>query len=140
MPGAAIIKVSSAAVDPSRGAERMRNRVELSKKDDHRSGVFERLSVGLDEGGIVFLDSTGYTRRGGLEGRDAYRSLIVEGANLPALAASLGVAADDDTEILAALVGRARAGSVTELGAARALLHELQVPYEERFSVWIDSD
>lgn len=121
-------------------ARSMRHRVELSKTDDHRSGVFERFAVGLDEGGIVFLDSTGYTRRGDLEGRDAYRSLIVAGVDLPALAVSLGVAPGDETEILAALVERARAGAVTGLGAARALLQELEVPFEERFSVWIDAD
>jgi hypothetical protein len=118
----------------------MRHRVELSKKDDHRSGVFERFSVGLDEGGIVFLDSTGYTRRGSLEGRDAYRLIIIAGADLPALAASLGLTSGDETQILAALVERARTDAVTGLLSARALLRELDVPYEERFSVWIDAD
>lgn len=118
----------------------LRHRVELSKNSDHRSGVFERFSVGLDHGGIVFLDSTGYTRRGSLEGRDAYRSLIIAGANLPALAASLGVETSDETEILAALVERSRAAGVTGLLGARALLAELDIPYEETFSVWIDAD
>jgi hypothetical protein len=118
----------------------MRHRVELSKTDDHRSGIFERFSVGLDDGGIVFLDSTGYTRRGSLEGRDAYRTLLIAGADLPVLAAALGVETDGETEILAALVERVRAEAATDLVAALAFLRDLGIPYEEKFTVWIDAD
>lgn len=118
----------------------MRHRVELSKNSDHRSGVFERFSVGLDQGGIVFLESTGYTRRGDLEGRDAYRTLLIAGEDVPALASGLGIASDDEVEILKALVQRARADGVTEVLGARALLRDLDIPYEERFTVWIDAD
>lgn len=118
----------------------MRYRVELSKNLDYRRGVFERFSVGLDQGGIVFLESTGYTRRGSLEGRDAYRTILIAGADLPVLAAALGVTSTDETEILSALVVRARADSVMGVVGARALLAELDVPYDERFTVWIDAD
>ena len=116
-------------------------RVTLKRHADYDNGIFWKLSIGFDTSdGIDILESTGYTAIGSAEGRDAYESLRISLEAVPRLGKVLGIQERDVESVHAALVDYARHCKVGRLGAAAAMLDELGIRYEKRFTVWRDWD
>jgi hypothetical protein len=116
-------------------------RVTLKKHADYDNGIFWELSIGFHHsGGIDILESTGYTAIGSAGGRDAHEYLLIPPEALPRLGKLLAIRERDVESVHAALVDHARHCKVRRLADAAAMLDELGIRYEKRFTVWRDSD
>jgi hypothetical protein len=116
-------------------------RVVLKRHADYDNGIFWDLSVGVhSSGGIDILEATGYTAIGSAGGRDAHEYLLIPREAVPRLGKELGIKERDVESVHAALVDHARHCKVVRLAVAAAMLDELGIRYEKRFTVWRDWD